>query len=58
MSEVVMAITVRKDDDGFVVDAEVADGYEPEDLLDFIGQYLDVVAAEIDPDPSPGWGKP
>ena len=58
MSEVVMAITVRKDDDGFVVDAEVADGYEPEDLLDIIGQYLDVVAAEIDPDPSPGWGKP
>ena len=53
-----MTITVLKDGDGFVVDAEVADGYEPEDLLDIIGQYLDAVAEEIDPDPSPGWGKP
>ena len=58
MSDAVMTITVLKDGDGFVVDAEVADGYEPEDLLDIIGQYLDVVAAELDPDPSPGWGKP
>ena len=53
-----MAITVRKDDDGFVVDADMADGYKPEDLLDIIGQYLDVVAAELDPNPSPGWGRP
>lgn len=58
MSDAVMTITVLKDGDGFVVDAVVADGYEPEDLLDIIGQYLDVVAAEIDPDPSPGWGRP
>ena len=53
-----MTITVRKDDDGFVVDADMADGYEPEDLLEIVGQYLDLVAAELDPDPSPGWGKP
>ena len=58
MSDVVMTITVRIDEDGFVVDADVADGYETEDLLDIIGQYLDVVAAEINPDPSPGWGRP
>ena len=58
MSDIVMTIIVRKDDDGFVVDADMADGYEPEDLLEIVGQYLDVVAAEIDPDPSPGWGRP
>lgn len=53
-----MQVTIFEDEDGFEVVPELGDGYEPGDLLDVFGQYLDLVAAELDPDPSPGWGRP
>ena len=58
MRKIAMQVTIFEDEDGFEVVPELADGYEPENLLDVFGQYLDAVAEELDPDPSPGWGKP